>query len=205
MWPLIPRCWAQWAVQHMQLSDHTHWFINLLYDFVNNQLVVNLTDQLKIWLNSLPTHQEFEIRLQYFLQCFIQDTDVHVWMTTPLPFSSFPLSSFLSPFFPHPPLSSPSFHLSPFFFPFFSLPFLFSPLLFFFFSLFTSHTVEGDVGDPQTAEQPHASDHQVEGESNFNSCACTSSIAWFLGHSCLQFLITCSMEKLPEGKGLGAS
>ena len=88
---------------------------------------------------------------------------------------------------------------------------LFSLLLFFlfsfllFFSLFSSHRVEGDVGDPQTVEQPHASEHQVEGESSFNSCTCicASSIASFPGHSCLQFLIACSMQKQPEGEGLG--
>ena len=63
----------------MQLSYHIHQIINLLYDFVYNQLVVNLTDQVIIWLNSLQTHQEFEIRLQNFYSAsYCQDTNVYV-------------------------------------------------------------------------------------------------------------------------------
>ena len=195
MWPLIPRCWAQWAVQHMQLSYHIHQLINLLYDFVYNQLVVNLTDQVIIWLNSLQTH---EIRLQYFYSAsYCQDTNVCVNGHTSSPFPPSPF--LLSLLLPSSPLFSLLSSLSLLF------PFsLLSPPLF-ILSLFSSHRVEGDVGDPPTVEQPHASDHQVEGESSFNSCTriCTSSIASFPGHSCLQFLIACPMQKQPEGKGLG--
>ena len=104
-------------------------------------------------------------------------------MTTPAPLFLLPPSL---PSFPSllslllPPFSS---------LPSSSIPFLFSSLLFLFFSLFSSHRVEGDISDPKTVEQRHASDHQVEGESSFNNCTCicTNSIASFLDHSCLQF------------------
>ena len=128
MWPLISRCWA---VQHMQLSDHTPWIINLLYDFVYNQLVVNLTDQFIIWLNSLKTRQDFEIRLQHFYSAsYCQDRNILVWMWRlhQLLFSSFPLSSF--PSFSSPPsLLPPSLSLSPFF-SLLSPPLILLPLLF---------------------------------------------------------------------------
>ena len=144
--------------------------------------------QVIIWLNSLQTH---EIRLQYFYSAsYCQDTNVCVNGYTSSPFPSSPF--LLSLLFPHSPLFSLLSSLS--------LLFPFSLL-----SLFSSHRVEGDVGDPPTVEQPHASEHQVEGESSFNSCTCvcTSSIASFPGHSCLQFLIAFPMQKQPEGEGPG--
>ena len=80
----------------------TRRLINLLYDFMYNQLVVNLTDQLIIWLNSLQTHQEFEISgCNIFLQCFILSgykcSCVNGYTSSPFPPSPFPLSLLFPP------------------------------------------------------------------------------------------------------------